>query len=104
VSQAAAEHEALADQRLYESLYGALLDRLWRPKQRLVEIAPLTEEQDETLRQFLPMLPRPEAFEFVRVAGLTRDPVLLKALRQISAPRGGVPTVGIILLEMAPKG
>jgi len=104
VGEAAAEAEALADQQVYEPLRNRFLDRFWKPKEHLAEITSLTEEQDVTMRQFLPLLPRPEALDFLRVPGLTRDPVRLKALRQVAAPRAGSPTVGIIPVEMAPKG
>jgi hypothetical protein len=100
----AAEAEAEADRRIYAGLRDRFLAPLRDPDTHLGDFVQLTEEQDAAMRQYLPALPRPEALECVRMPGLTRDPVLLRALRDVATPRPGQPAAGIIPRDMAPPG
>lgn len=102
--EAAAETDATDDQATFAALRTAYLRPLAEPEAFLAHFAQLTEQQDAEMRQHLPLLPRPEALEFIRMSGLSRDPVLLKALRDVATPRAGEPAAGIIPAGMAPPG
>ncbi len=102
--EAAAEADAADDKATFAMLRAAYLAPLAAPEAHLAQFAVLTEQQDAEMRQHLPLLPRPEALEFIRMPGMTRDPVLLKALREVATPRPGEPTAGVIPAEMAPAG
>lgn len=100
----AAEREAIADQAAYAQLWRRFMSRLQNPADHLPEFARLTEKQDADMRECLPRLPRPENLEYIRLPGLTRDPILLKALLDVMVARADEPTAGIIPVGAAPDG
>lgn len=99
-----ADAEAANDRQAYTAARDALLAPLRDPARHLASFVQLKEEEDAWMREALPALPLPESYLLPRIEGLTRDPMLLRKLNEVAAPRPGERVAGVIPASMAPTG